>query len=70
MFEEQPDQQDQPVELEFPLGYALSWGYPPSSPPGLYFFIFLKFFIVSIFLKFFIFLRYGNIFFHIFFALW
>jgi len=49
-----------------------SWGFPwgmrcrgviPILTSRPLFFIFLKFFIVSIFLKFFIFLRYGNIFF-------
>jgi len=42
--------EDKPVELGFPLGYALSWGFPPPSPPDLYFAIFH------------IFLCYGNIF--------
>jgi len=31
MIEDHPDQQDQPVELGFPMGYAMSWGYP--QPP-------------------------------------
>jgi len=45
IIEDQPDQEDQPVELGFPLGYALSWGFPPSSPSDRYFIIFLRFFI-------------------------
>jgi len=50
MIEDKPDKL---VELGFPLVYALSWGFPSSSPPDLYFLIFLRFFI---------FLCYGNIF--------
>jgi len=43
IIEDQPDQKDQPVELGFPLGLALLWGYPPSSPPDLYFQYFCDF---------------------------
>jgi len=43
MIEDQPDQHDQPVELRFPLGYALSWSFPPSSPPTYIFYIFAIF---------------------------
>ena len=49
--------EDEPVKPGFPLEYALSWGFPPSSPPDLYFYDFSYFlcygniFIISIFFE-------------------
>jgi len=68
MIEDQPDEQDQPVELGFPLGYALSWGFPHPPFPDLsfsylcdfsYFLFYGNFFKILIFLKF---LRVSDIF--------
>ena len=46
MIEHEPDK---PVELGFPLGYALSWGFRPSSPLDLCFAIFHIFCVTAIF---------------------